>query len=126
MATVRSGVFSLARSPLKHCTMPTAQSGPARTFRKRSRRSAGIIRVLCAVDLTSNSLPLLRWACEFASERQATLKLVHGIPAGQAPAGFDIDGAVFRSSLFEMAREELAKLQSEAGTNLETVLERGE
>jgi len=32
----------------------------------------------------------------------------------------------FRSSLFEMAREKLAKLQSEAGTNLETVLEGGD
>jgi nucleotide-binding universal stress UspA family protein len=87
---------------------------------------AGYHTVLCAVDLTSSSLPLLRWACEFAGERQATLKLVHAIPAGQAPAGFDIDGAMFRSSLFEMAREELVKLQSEAGTNLETVIEGGD
>jgi nucleotide-binding universal stress UspA family protein len=87
---------------------------------------AGYHTLLCAVDLTSNSLPLLRWASEFASERRATLKLVHAIPAGKAPAGFDIDGAMFRESLFEMARQEFAKLQCEAGTNLETMLEGGE
>ena len=87
---------------------------------------AGYHTVLCAVDLTSSSLPLLRWASEFGGERRALVKLLHAIPAGTAPAGFDIDGAIFRSSLFEMAREKLAKLQSEAGTNLETVLEGGE
>jgi nucleotide-binding universal stress UspA family protein len=84
---------------------------------------AGYQTVLCAVDLTSTSLPLLCYACEFASERRAVLKLAHVIPAAKPPAGLDIDGAIFRSSLFEMATEELRKLQAEAGTNLETVLE---
>jgi nucleotide-binding universal stress UspA family protein len=84
---------------------------------------AGYHTLLCAVDLASSSLSLLQWASEFARERRATLKLVHAIPAGKPPAGIDIDGAMFRSSLFEMAKEELAKLQKEAGTNLETVLE---
>jgi nucleotide-binding universal stress UspA family protein len=83
----------------------------------------GYNTLLCGVDLTPSSLPLLRWAYEFACERRATLKLVHAIPAGKPLAGFDIDGAMFRSSLFEMAKAELTKLQSEAGINLETVLE---
>jgi nucleotide-binding universal stress UspA family protein len=87
---------------------------------------AGYRTVLCAVDLTSSSLPLMRWAREFVGERQATLKLVHAISAGQPAGGFDIEGARFRSFLFEMAREEMAKLQLEAGTKLETVLEGGE
>jgi nucleotide-binding universal stress UspA family protein len=92
-------------------------------MRETSEAFAGYHTVLCAVDLSSSSLPLLRWACEFARERQATLKVVHAIPAGKPIAGFDIDGAMYRSSLFEMAKVKLAKLQSEAGTNLETVLE---
>jgi nucleotide-binding universal stress UspA family protein len=87
---------------------------------------AGYHSLLCAVDLTPNSVPLIRWACEFARERRATLKLAHAIPAGTAPAGFDIDGEMFRSSLFEMAKQDLAKLQAEAGTNFETVLEAAE
>jgi nucleotide-binding universal stress UspA family protein len=92
-------------------------------MRETAASFAGYNTVLCAVDLTASSLPLLRWASEFARERQATLKVVHAIPAGKPLAGFDIDGAIFRSSLFEMAKVGLAKLQSEAGTNLETVLE---
>ena len=68
----------------------------------------------------------MRWACEFVAERRATLKLVHAIPAGGSIADFDIDGAMYRSSLFETAKEQLAKLQAEAGTHLETVLEGGE
>ena len=54
------------------------------------------------------------------------MKLVHAIPAGRAPSGFDIDGETFRASLFEMAKQDFAKLQCEAGTNLETILEGGE
>src|SRR5579864_7442132 len=102
---------------------PIVQSRQARTCAKHPRRSKGLTTLLCGVDLTPSSLPLLRWAYEFACERRATLKLVHAIPAGKPLAGFDIDGSMFRSSLFEMAKAELTKLQSEAGINLETVLE---
>lgn len=86
---------------------------------------AGYNTVLCAVDLTSGSPPLLRRAREFTRDRDATLKLVHAIPAAEPAVGFDI-GAMFRSSLFETAKERFAKLQSEAGTELETVLEAGQ
>ena len=87
---------------------------------------AGYHNVLCAVDLSSNSLPLLRWAYEFAAEQQVRLKLVHAIPFGPFLAGLDIEGAVFRSALFETAKQEAVKLQDKAGTDLETVLEEGE
>jgi nucleotide-binding universal stress UspA family protein len=82
----------------------------------------GYRNVICALDLSSNSLRVLRWASEFARERRATLKLVHAITAGKAPPGW----GKYRQYLFEVAREELAKLQSESGTNFETVLEGGE
>lgn len=87
---------------------------------------AGYHTVLCAVDLSSSSLPLLRWACEFASERQAVLKLVHVIPTAPLAVSVDIDGAAFQSALFETAEQEAAKLQAEAGTNVQTLLEGGE
>jgi nucleotide-binding universal stress UspA family protein len=64
----------------------------------------------------------LRWASEFAKERQGTLKLVHALTAGKTPAGW----GKYRLYLFQITGEELAKLQSEAGTNFETVLEGGE
>jgi len=88
--------------------------------------SAGYHRVLCAVDLTATSLPLLQWASEFAREQGATLKLVHAIPAAAASVGLDLEGGRFRAALFDMAREELVKLQKQAGTSLEIVLEGGD
>lgn len=87
---------------------------------------AGYRNVLCAVDLTPNSLPLTKWAAEFAREQGAVLKLVHAVPAAEPRGGVDIEGGRWRAFLFDVAREELAKLQTEAGTNFEAVLEAGD
>jgi len=75
------------------------------------------------VDLAEKSLPLLRWASLFACEQGAALKLVHAIPAAKAPDGFDIEGAGFRAALYDLAHQELAKLQKDAGTSFETVVQ---
>jgi len=91
-----------------------------------SKPPTGYHNALCAVDLTSKSLPLMQWAAQFARERGATLKLVHAIPAATPPTSLDVDGDRFRASLFEMANAALANLQSEAGTKLETVVAAGE
>lgn len=85
----------------------------------------GYRNVLCAVDLSTKSLPLLRWASKFAREHGAALKLVHAIPAA-VPGGLEPEGGRFLASLFDWAREDLAKLQMRAGTELETVLEGGD
>jgi nucleotide-binding universal stress UspA family protein len=82
--------------------------------------------VLCAVDLTAKSLPLVRWASSFAFENGASLKLVHALPAAEPRAAIDIEGERFRAFLFETAWQELAKLQQESGTSWETVLEGGD
>ncbi len=87
---------------------------------------AGYRNVLCAVDVWSNSLPLLRWASLFACEQGATLKLLHAIPAAKIPSSLDPEGERFRTSLFDMARQQLRKLQQEAGTNLDILLAGGE
>ena len=87
---------------------------------------AGYRSVLCAVDLTSKSLPLIQWASAFARFHGATLKIVHAVPAAETRAGVDIEGGRFRAFLFDVAREALAKLQREAGTNAEALLEGGE
>ena len=54
------------------------------------------------------------------------MKLVHAIPAAQPPDGIDIEGRKFRAYLVEVAREELEKMQTEAGTSLETIVEGGD
>jgi nucleotide-binding universal stress UspA family protein len=87
---------------------------------------AGYRNILCAVDLTPNSLPLTLWAAEFAREHGAVLKFVHAVPAAETRVTVDIEGGRWRAFLFNVAREELAKLQTGAGTNLEAVLEGGD
>lgn len=87
---------------------------------------SGYKNVLCAVDLSEKSLPLLRWASLFACEQGATLKLLHAVSGATAPAGFDIEGARFRSALHDLARQDLANLQKEAGTSVESVVKCGE
>jgi nucleotide-binding universal stress UspA family protein len=82
--------------------------------------------MICALDLTAKSLPLLEWASDFAHENGASLKLLHAIPAAEPRAAIDVEGVRFRAFLFDAAREELAKLQREAGTSWETVLEGGD
>jgi nucleotide-binding universal stress UspA family protein len=82
----------------------------------------GYHNVLCAVDLTSKCLPLLQWAAQFCRERGATLRLVHGIPAAHQPFALELEGDRFRTFLFQTAETEFRKLQSEAGTNLETLV----
>ena len=87
---------------------------------------AGYSTILCAVDLTPKSLPLVQWASAFARENKADLKLLHAVPPAEPRAAIDIEGERFRAFLFEAAREELAKLQREAGTTWDTVLEGGD
>jgi nucleotide-binding universal stress UspA family protein len=87
---------------------------------------AGYRNVLCALDFGATSLPLLRWASEFAREQTAALKLIHVIPAATVPGGLEPEGGRFRTFLYDWARQDLAKLQQEAGTTLETLLEAGD
>jgi len=104
-------------------------SCPVWTSAHASEKSAppeGYRSVLCAVDHLPDSLPLLRWASLFACEQGATLKLVHAIPAAKLPGALDPEGGRFRTFLFDMARQDLRKLQQEAGTNLEVVVEGGD
>lgn len=87
---------------------------------------AGYRDILCAVDLTPNSLPLVQWASGFARDHGAKLRLVHAIPAAEPQSAVDIEGGKFRSFLLDVARDELAKLQKQAGTELDAVLRAGD
>jgi nucleotide-binding universal stress UspA family protein len=79
--------------------------------------------ILCAVDLTPDDVPTLQRAAELAAVCKARLRLVHAVAdAEPQPKNFDES---FRRSKREWAREELAKLQREAGTKLEACVESG-
>src|SRR5437867_2591662 len=56
----------------------------------------GYRNVLCAVDLTPQSLPLVQWASGFAREQGAALKLVQAIPAAEPRTGIGIEGGKWR------------------------------
>jgi len=87
---------------------------------------AGYRQILCAVDFTEKSAPLIVWATRFAREQGGTVKLVHAIPAAAPHDGIDIEGRRFRSYLINVSREELTKVQREAGTTLEMLIEPGD
>jgi nucleotide-binding universal stress UspA family protein len=87
---------------------------------------SGLGSVLCAVDLTPKSLPLIQWASGFASDHCAVLTLVHVIPYSRVPTGLDIEGGRFRASLFDAARGALEKLRQATGVTFDPILEGGD
>ena len=77
-----------------------------------------------AIDRTPESASLIFRYLELAREFHAKLRLVHAVPGAHADVlrGLDQD---LRRYLLESAREEIAKLQAEAGTDLELCMEGG-
>lgn len=80
--------------------------------------------VMGAIDLGPSSVALIRRYAEIAREFNAKLRLVHAVRGAGAEVehGFDTDFANF---LIDCAREDLERLQAQAGTNLEVCMEGG-
>jgi nucleotide-binding universal stress UspA family protein len=76
-------------------------------------------RMLCALEGDPRDLPLLRWAAQFASEQGAELRLVHAVRGADGSEAKESDPGLYEF-LFGIAREQIAKLQAEAGTDFET------
>jgi nucleotide-binding universal stress UspA family protein len=89
-------------------------------------KTAGYWNVLCAVDMTTESVSLIRLAAQFAEEFGAVLRLVHAIPASQAVAEQRYRDLGFPQVLFDAAREEIQKLQRGSGTGAEICVEAGD
>jgi nucleotide-binding universal stress UspA family protein len=76
--------------------------------------------ILCAVDLSAGSAAMIGYSAELAREYNAKLRLVHAV---HEPASYpEVD---FSNFLRQIARDEIAKLQRDAGTNFEVCLEGG-
>lgn len=73
--------------------------------------------MLCASDFSDGDKSLLQSATEFAGGMGANLTVIHAVPGAQTPMNVvpDYD---FQHFLLQAAREQGAKLQHEAGTNL--------
>lgn len=78
-------------------------------------------RMLCALDTDDRDLPVLQWAAEFASEQRAELRLVHAVPGTNVPVIEENVPKAYQF-LFDVAREQLARMQAKAGTKLEVCL----
>jgi nucleotide-binding universal stress UspA family protein len=78
-------------------------------------------RILCALEGDARDLPVLQWAAEFASEQKLELRLVHAV---RGPEECE-DNPGFRDFLFNVGRERVDKLQTEAGTHFEVCLQVG-
>jgi nucleotide-binding universal stress UspA family protein len=61
--------------------------------------------ILCAIELVPESVSLLKYTKEIAREAGATVHIVHAVP-----------GTELEAFLHDFARDEIAKLQIEAGT----------
>lgn len=78
--------------------------------------ASDIRKILCAVELTEEGVPLLRFAKELGAEIDAAVRLIHSVPEMQARPDkyFDLD---LHRYLTESARVEICKMQREAGTD---------
>jgi nucleotide-binding universal stress UspA family protein len=73
--------------------------------------------VLVAIDLGAGQADVIRRAAEVAGEFGASLHLAHAVPGAERHPG-ETGGDEFSLFLLSSAREEIAKLQSQAGTSL--------
>lgn len=71
-------------------------------------------KVLCAVDGTPKSVSLMRWAAQYASRLNATLRLVHVIPFLEGRHAKRM-GAASEKELRQESRAQIARLQISAG-----------
>lgn len=80
-----------------------------------------IRNVICAIDLGPESLSVLRFASDFASHCKATLSIAHGIPVTEMRLG-KYSEMKLPEYMEDFAREEVEKLQGEAGTSADVWL----
>jgi nucleotide-binding universal stress UspA family protein len=89
-------------------------------------------RILCAVDLTEHSFPILEWAIWLAGEYRASLGVVHAMAALQSllvpkhldPALGDL-GSAYERYVREHTEKELSALRAKVDPSAEVFIEPG-
>ena len=81
-------------------------------------------RVLCAVETDEHGESVLKWAWQFAQQQSLELRLIHAVAGADGMWTVENDPSMYEF-LFHAAREQLARLQAAAGTNLEIRLTGG-
>jgi nucleotide-binding universal stress UspA family protein len=80
--------------------------------------------ILCAIELAPESASLLKYAKEIALEAGATVHIVHAVPGAEAHREGDVEQPL-EAFLHDFARDQVAKLQAEAGTTFDSFVEPG-
>ncbi len=75
-------------------------------------------RVLCAVDTDEHGESVLKWAWQFSQQQNLELQLVHAVAGADGMWTEESDPSMY-DFLFHAAREQLAKLQARAGTDVD-------
>lgn len=89
-------------------------------------REFSIRHVLCSVDLSPHSRHTVSLAAEMAAAVEAALTLVHITTSVEVfgPGGSHVD-PVWKEKIVGFAAEEIARLQQEAGTKAEVIIDSG-
>jgi nucleotide-binding universal stress UspA family protein len=79
------------------------------------RDQVAVSKILCAVELMNEAVPLLKFTNHLAQDLGATVQLIHSIPEIETRPNRYLDFDLHRY-LMESARVEIGKIQREAGT----------
>jgi nucleotide-binding universal stress UspA family protein len=79
----------------------------------------GIASIVCPLELTTETVPLLRFAKDVATQLAAHVRLLHALPAQELRAGHKFVKSELWEELREMAAFEIAKKQRLAGTEFD-------
>ncbi len=84
---------------------------------------AAVSKLLCAVEMIDEAVPLLRFTKQLANKFGAGVRLIHAIPEIEARLHQYFEGDLHRD-LTESAKAEIAKMQREAGTDFPLTVSR--
>jgi nucleotide-binding universal stress UspA family protein len=113
---------SVTAKVLHDATCPVWTTAHSETLASASAEH--VHSVLCAIDLYSETVRVIRAASDMAAACGANVRLVHAIAAPEAKPGSNMDPGLERF-LFDTAREQIAKCQEQAGTAWEVCLQNG-
>jgi nucleotide-binding universal stress UspA family protein len=72
--------------------------------------------ILCALDATEKSVPIMQWASDLRKAMGAALRLVHVIPSMEAWPSAEMDRQYdFEETMRQEAQRQIARMQQDAG-----------
>jgi nucleotide-binding universal stress UspA family protein len=110
LGSVTSQVLHDARCPVwttSHCELLPAEA------------DREIRTLLCALDLTAETVPVIQSAAEIAKSFGAELRLIHAIRPTELQPNGAMKNALFQRFLLDAATERISDLQREFHTNFE-------